>query len=380
MFALEQLDRRVRRRPASDPAFQAEFRRILQRVRRPAVAAVLRRTADEGGRRGAASTSSAKTSTTPAPTRSTTASARRCSPGAWARRGSSPRPGPASTASPPPPPRPCSACRATSTWARRTSAGRSSTSSRCGRWAPRSFPVDQRQPDAARRHQRGDARLDGDGRDTHYIIGSVVGPHPFPMMVRDFQSVIGQETKEQWLEQIGRLPDVVVACVGGGSNAAGMFYPFVDDTRRRTRRRRGRRPRRRSTATTPPRSATASPACCTARSATSCRTTTARPPRSTRSRPASTIPASARSTATGRTPAACATRSVDDDEALDGVPLCAADSKASCPPWRRPTPSSKAMRIAAQASRRTDVVVICFSGRGDKDCSEVARLEETRSH
>ena len=66
-------------------------------------------------------------------------------------------------------------------------------------------------------------------RDTHYIIGSVVGPHPFPMMVRDFQSVIGREAREQSLEMIGRLPDEVVACVGGGSNSAGMFYPFVDD-------------------------------------------------------------------------------------------------------------------------------------------------------
>src|SRR5207244_8556441 len=62
---------------------------------------------------------------------------------------------------------------------------------------------------------------------THYIIGSVVGPHPFPMMVRDFQSVIGRETRAQCLEQIGRLPDVVVACVGGGSNSAGMFYPLI---------------------------------------------------------------------------------------------------------------------------------------------------------
>ncbi len=66
--------------------------------------------------------------------------------------------------------------------------------------------------------------------NTHYIIGSVVGPHPFPMMVRDFQSVIGRETKQQCLEQAGRLPDVVLACVGGGSNSAGMFYPFVGDT------------------------------------------------------------------------------------------------------------------------------------------------------
>lgn len=65
--------------------------------------------------------------------------------------------------------------------------------------------------------------------DTHYIIGSVVGPHPFPMMVRDFQSVIGKETRQQCLDRLGRLPDEVVACVGGGSNAAGMFYPFVED-------------------------------------------------------------------------------------------------------------------------------------------------------
>ncbi len=64
---------------------------------------------------------------------------------------------------------------------------------------------------------------------THYIIGSVVGPHPFPAMVRDFQAVIGQETRGQCLEQISRLPDVVVACVGGGSNSAGMFYPFIAD-------------------------------------------------------------------------------------------------------------------------------------------------------
>ena len=65
--------------------------------------------------------------------------------------------------------------------------------------------------------------------DTHYIIGSAIGPHPFPMMVRDFQSVIGKEARQQCLDQIGSLPTEVVACVGGGSNAAGMFYPFIDD-------------------------------------------------------------------------------------------------------------------------------------------------------
>jgi tryptophan synthase beta chain len=65
--------------------------------------------------------------------------------------------------------------------------------------------------------------------DTFYIIGSVVGMHPYPMMVRDFQTVIGHETRAQMLAREGRLPDLVVACVGGGSNAIGMFHPFVDD-------------------------------------------------------------------------------------------------------------------------------------------------------
>ncbi|RFA31986.1 tryptophan synthase subunit beta [Virgibacillus dokdonensis] len=65
--------------------------------------------------------------------------------------------------------------------------------------------------------------------DTHYILGSVVGPHPFPKMVRDFQAVIGKETKQQILTQHGSLPNAIVACVGGGSNAMGMFYPFIQD-------------------------------------------------------------------------------------------------------------------------------------------------------
>ena len=65
---------------------------------------------------------------------------------------------------------------------------------------------------------------------THYIIGSVVGPHPYPMIVRDFQSIIGRETKEQLLHLKNRLPDYLLACVGGGSNAIGMFYPFLEDS------------------------------------------------------------------------------------------------------------------------------------------------------
>jgi tryptophan synthase beta chain len=65
--------------------------------------------------------------------------------------------------------------------------------------------------------------------DTYYLLGSAVGPHPYPMMVRDFQSVIGKETRQQALDKFGRLPDYIIACVGGGSNAIGIFHPFLND-------------------------------------------------------------------------------------------------------------------------------------------------------
>ena len=68
-------------------------------------------------------------------------------------------------------------------------------------------------------------------RDTYYLIGSVAGPHPYPMIVRDFQAVIGQEARRQILKKEGRLPDYLVACVGGGSNSMGLFYPFIHDER-----------------------------------------------------------------------------------------------------------------------------------------------------
>ncbi len=69
----------------------------------------------------------------------------------------------------------------------------------------------------------------GSVEHTHYIIGSVAGPHPFPMMVRDFQSCIGNETRAQCMDAEGKLPDCMIACVGGGSNAAGIFYPFIEE-------------------------------------------------------------------------------------------------------------------------------------------------------
>jgi tryptophan synthase beta subunit len=66
-------------------------------------------------------------------------------------------------------------------------------------------------------------------RDTHYVIGSVIGPHPYPMIVRDLQAVIGREARSQCLEKVGKLPNVAIACVGGGSNAIGLFHAFIDD-------------------------------------------------------------------------------------------------------------------------------------------------------
>ena len=66
--------------------------------------------------------------------------------------------------------------------------------------------------------------------NTFYIIGTVAGPHPYPAMVRDFQSIIGKEVREQMLDREGRLPDSLVACIGGGSNAMGLFHPFLDDS------------------------------------------------------------------------------------------------------------------------------------------------------
>ena len=77
--------------------------------------------------------------------------------------------------------------------------------------------------------------------DSYYLLGSVLGPHPYPLMVREFQSVIGQEARQQCLEAIGRLPDAIVACVGGGSNAMGIFDAFIADTARPADRRRSRR-------------------------------------------------------------------------------------------------------------------------------------------
>ena len=157
---------------------------------------------------------------------------------------------------------------------------------------------------------------------THYIIGSVVGPHPFPVMVRDFQSVIGTETRQQCLEQIGRLPDVVVACVGGGSNSAGMFYPFIaDDSVELIGVEAGGRG-----ASAGEHAATLShgqPGVLHGSSAMSCRTTTARRRTSIRSRPGLDYPGVGPEHSYWKDSGRVRYTSVGDDDALQGFHQCA---------------------------------------------------------
>src|SRR5262245_37451787 len=207
--------------------------------------------------------------------------------------------------------------------------------------------------------------------NTHYIINSVVGPHPFPMMVRDFQAVIGEETKFQCREQVGRLPDVVVACVGGGSNSAGIFYPFVGNkgvelVGVEAGGRGGHMGDHAATLshglpgvlhgsfsyvlqdgdgqTAPVHSVSAGldyPG---------------------------VGPEHSQWKDTGRV----RYTSCGDKDALDGFQLCSR-LEGILPALETAHAVVEAMRIAAKRAKN-DVVVVCFSGRGDKDCFEVARL------
>jgi tryptophan synthase beta chain len=206
---------------------------------------------------------------------------------------------------------------------------------------------------------------------THYIIGSVVGPHPFPAMVRDFQSVIGEETKEQSLNQFGKLPEVVVACVGGGSNAAGMFYPFVDEAGVELVgvEAGGRGTMRGDHAAT---------------------LSNGKPGvlhgsfsyvlQDDDGQTADVHSVSAGLDYPGVGPEHSywhdANRvrycSVTDKDALDAFHLCGR-LEGILPALETAHAVVEAMKIAATRAK-DDVVVVCFSGRGDKDCAEVARL------
>lgn len=207
--------------------------------------------------------------------------------------------------------------------------------------------------------------------NTHYIIGSVVGPHPFPMMVRDFQSIIGKETKEQCQEQIGRLPDVVIACVGGGSNAAGMFFPFVSehDVELIGVEAGGRGASEGDHAAT---------------------LSQGKPGvlhgsfsyvlQSTDGQTANVHSVSAGLDYPGVGPEHAHWKDtqrvhythVSDADALEGFSLCSR-LEGILPALETAHAIVEGMRVAAKRSHE-DVVVVCFSGRGDKDCYEVARL------
>src|SRR5262245_6186578 len=209
-------------------------------------------------------------------------------------------------------------------------------------------------------------------RTTHYILGSVVGPHPFPMLVRDFQAVIGQEARQQCLDQTGRLPDVVVACVGGGSNSAGMFYPFVEDKGVELVgvEAGGRGARTGDHAAT---------------------LLHGRPGvlhgtfsfvlQDDDGQTSSVHSVSAGLDYPGVGPehtywkeaSRARYTSVGDDEAMRAFRLCSR-LEGILPALETAHPVVAAMRLAA-ARQRDDVVVVCFSGRGDKDCYEIDRLE-----
>jgi len=207
--------------------------------------------------------------------------------------------------------------------------------------------------------------------DTHYIIGSVVGPHPFPMMVRDFQSVIGRETRAQCLEQTGKLPEVVVACVGGGSNAAGMFYPFVNDASVEIVgvEAGGRAGNYGDHAAT---LSFGSPGVLHGSYSYVLQDLDGQ------TAPVHSVSAGLDYPGVGpehsywRDTGRVRYASVSDSEALEAFALCSR-LEGIVPALETAHGITETMRIAAKRSK-TDVVVLCFSGRGDKDCAEVARL------
>ncbi len=207
---------------------------------------------------------------------------------------------------------------------------------------------------------------------THYVIGSVVGPDPFPAMVRDFQSVIGRETRAQCLEETGRLPDVVVACVGGGSNAAGMFHPFIGD---------------RSVELVGVEAGGRGPGAGEHAASIGF----GRPgvlhgsfsyvlqDADGQTAPVHSVSAGLDYPGVGpehsfwKDSGRVRYTNVGDAEALEAYRRCAR-LEGILPALETAHAVVEALRIASRRARE-DVVVVCFSGRGDKDCYEVARLE-----
>ncbi len=211
----------------------------------------------------------------------------------------------------------------------------------------------------------------GSVETTHYIIGSVVGPHPFPRMVRDFQSVIGKETKSQCLEQIGRLPDVVVACVGGGSNSAGMFYPFIDDVSVEIvgveAGGRGRGPGQHAATLN-----FGSPGVLHGSYSYVLQDEDGQTADVHSVSAGLDYPGVGPEHSYWKESGRVHYTQVGDEEALDAFGLCSR-LEGILPALETAHALVEALRIASQR-KKDDVIVVCFSGRGDKDCFEVARL------
>ena len=211
---------------------------------------------------------------------------------------------------------------------------------------------------------------------THYIIGSVVGPHPFPRMTRDFQSVIGRETREQSLELFGRLPDVVTACVGGGSNAAGMFYPFIDDEEVELvgveASGRGITPGNHAATLTLGQPGVLHGSYSYVLQDDDGQTADVHSVSAGLDYPG-VGPEHSYWKDRGRVRYAHAS----DDDALDAFHLCGR-TEGLLPALETAHALVETMKIAANRDK-DDIVVLCFSGRGDKDCAEVARVTAGKS-
>ena len=207
--------------------------------------------------------------------------------------------------------------------------------------------------------------------DTHYIIGSAVGPHPFPWIVRDFQSVIGKESREQCIAQTGKLPKVVVASVGGGSNAAGMFFPFIHDKDVEIVgvEAGGRGPKPGGNAATLSHGA---PGILHGAFSYVLQDTDGQTADVHSVSAGLDYPGVGPEHSYWKDSGRVKYTNVNDEEALAGFDLCS-KLEGILPALETAHAVVEAMRIASKLTK-DDVVVVCFSGRGDKDCYEIARV------
>jgi tryptophan synthase beta chain len=207
--------------------------------------------------------------------------------------------------------------------------------------------------------------------DTHYIIGSAVGPHPFPWIVRDFQSVIGKESREQCIAQTGKLPKVVVASVGGGSNAAGMFFPFIHDKDVEIVgvEAGGRSPKPGGNAAT---LAHGAPGILHGAFSYVLQDTDGQTADVHSVSAGLDYPGVGPEHSYWKDTGRVKYTNVNDEEALAGFDLCS-KLEGILPALETAHAVVEAMRIASKLDK-DDVVLVCFSGRGDKDCYEIARV------